>query len=178
MSATSSDSAPATVAGCLEACTRCVEVVDAVIAHDGGRPAAAWKAVAPHLRHCVEHFRLLFRGLPEGRVDYDARARDTRLESDPQAMRDALAEIASELSALEPGSLDRPLVVLQTAASGRPPVATPSCLDRELAFLSGHTIHHIAILGLAADAAGASLPPRLAVAFSTEAYRNSVAAKR
>jgi hypothetical protein len=47
-----------------------------------------------------------------------------------------------------------------------------------LAFLSGHTIHHIAIMVHAARAAGVEIPTRLAVAFSTEAQRDALAMNR
>ena len=173
MSAISPDRIPASVAGCLEACRRCETVVDSVIRIDGGRPGKAWNAVGAHLRHCVEHFQLLLRGLSAGNVDYDARPRDVRLESEPQRMRDALAEIRGALAVLSATDVVRPLSVAQSAAPGRPSQQSPSCLDRELVFLSGHTIHHIAIMVLSADAAGATIPARLAVAFSTEAHRES-----
>lgn len=172
MTATPNRSRPDSVEGCLDACRRCEAVVDLAVAHDGGRPGHAWRAVAPHLRHCVEHFLLLLAGLAAGVVDYDARARDAALEREPAAMRAALTRIAAELSGLDAGSVARTVLVRQSAASGRPPSASPSCLDRELVFLSGHTIHHIAIMALAAQPAGVTIPPGLAVAFSTEAHRD------
>ncbi|HUC42449.1 MAG TPA: hypothetical protein VMR65_00295 [Candidatus Sulfotelmatobacter sp.] len=171
MSAISPDRRPAAVDGCLQACRRCVLVVEAALAHDGPRSVRAWSAVAPHLRHCVEHFQLLLEGWSDGRVDYDARARNARLERDPAAMRAALEAIVTTLERIEERDLDRALAVTQSVASGRAPRSSPSCLDRELAFLSGHTIHHIAIMVLAAESAGAVIPEHLAVAFSTEAHR-------
>ena len=176
MTASLDDRVPASVAGCLEACRRCESVVDAVVRHDGGRAGAAWRAVGPHLRHCVEHFRLLLEGLDSGRVDYDARARDPRLESDPEAMRGALKDISGALGGLRADRLQLALEVTQSAAPGRSPLTTPSCLERELVFLSSHSIHHIAIMALAARTAGASVPPDLAVAYSTEAHRSALAA--
>ena len=153
------------IEGCLDACRRCEAVVD----HAG----PAWRVLAPHLRHCVEHFQLLLEGLASGRVDYDARERSARLEGSPEAMREALRVIRGALGRLSGEDLERPLVVVQAAASGRPPRSLPSFLERELVFLSGHAIHHIAIMALAASSAGVLLPPELAVAFSTEAYRDS-----
>jgi len=153
------------IEGCLDACRRCEAVVD----HAG----TAWSAVSPHLRHCVEHFELLLEGFPAGRVDYDARRRDARLERSPEAMREALGRIQEGLRALAGGNATRSLVVVQSAAPGRPS-SSSSCLERELVFLSGHAIHHIAIMALSAAAAGVTLPAELAVAFSTEAHRESL----
>jgi len=85
---------PDVVTGCLEACRRCDAVIAAVIDHD----PAGFPAVGPHLRHCVDHFRLLLDGWRTGSVDYDARPRDFRLEQDPRAVRDAFEAIAVSLA--------------------------------------------------------------------------------
>lgn len=159
------------VTGCLEACRRCEAVVAAVIEQD----PSAYPAVGPHLRHCVDHFRLLVDGWRSGSVDYDARPRDRRLERDPQEVRDALASIAGSLRAIRSSDLARELLVSQSAAPGRPASPSRSRLERELVFLSGHTIHHIAIMVLAAREAGVNVPARLAVAYSTEAHSDAFA---
>ena len=49
------------------------------------------------LRHCLDCFDCLFRGLRSGRVDYDGRERDTRTEADMDRGRDPLAEVARVL---------------------------------------------------------------------------------
>jgi len=90
-------------------------------------------------------------------------------------MRDALDAIAGSLAAIRSTDLASPLTATQSAAPGRPPISSPSRLDRELVFLSGHTLHHIAIMVFAARAAGVELPSRLAVAYSTEAHCESLA---
>ena len=174
MKETSADPVPEAVAGCLEACRRCESVVDAVVDQD----LAAFPSVGPHLRHCIDHFRLLLDGWRSGSVDYDARARDVRLEQDPGVVRGALAAIAGSLTEIRSADLLHELTVTQSAAPGRPPLSSPSLLERELVFLSGHTIHHIAIMVLAARAVGVEIPPRLAVAYSTEAHRDSLAMNR
>ena len=174
MSASSPDHPVDAVQGCLEACRRCEAVVTAVLEQD----PAAFPAVGPHLRHCVDHFRLLLDGWTLGFVDYDARPRDLRLERDPVAVREALSSIASALRALAAADLPRELSVSQSVASGRPPRVSPSCLERELAFLSGHTIHHIAMMVLSGREAGLKIPEGLAVAYSTEAHRDTFAAQR
>lgn len=174
MSATPQDLVPDVVTGCLEACHRCEAVVDAVLDQD----VAAFPSVGPHLRHCIDHFRLLLDGRLFGSVDYDARPRDLRLERDPRAVLAALDAIAGSLAAIRSGDLPRELCVTQSVAPGRPPLSSPSRLERELVFLSSHTIHHIALMVLAARAVGVEIPSRLAVAYSTEAYRDSLALNR
>jgi hypothetical protein len=173
MNAMPPERAPDAIEGCLEACRRCDAVVASVLSQD----PAAYAAVGPHLRHCLDHFNLLLDGWKTGAVDYDARARDERAERDPQLARDILRTITRELSALGPQHLGREIRVMQSAAPGRPPLASSSRLERELVFLSSHTIHHIAIMVLAARAAGVVIPADLAVAYSTEAHRASLTAK-
>ena len=173
MSAIPQDLVPDAVTGCLEACRRCDAVVAVVLDQD----EAAFPSVGPHLRHCIDHFRLLLDGWRSGAVDYDDRPRDVLLERDPRAVREALEAIAGSLATICGDDLPSRLAVTQSAAPGRPPLSSRSCLDRELAFLSGHTIHHIAIMVLAARAAGVDVPSRLAVAYSTEAHRESFAMK-
>ena len=156
--------------GCLEACRRCDAVVDAVV----DRSPSGFEAIGPHLRHCIEHFRLLLDGWRVGLVDYDARPREGALEHDPLAARAALAEIADDLAGIDRADLGRAFVVRQLPAPACSPVSSPTRLDRELLFLSGHTIHHIAIMLLAARAAGIELPAALGVAYSTEAHHESL----
>jgi uncharacterized damage-inducible protein DinB len=165
------DRLPDVVTGCLEACRRCEAVVEAVVAQD----PAAFSAVGPHLRHCVDHFRVLLDGWRTGSVNYDARARDPRLERDPEAVGRAFVEIAGALTTIRSVDLSMTMDLLQSAAPGRPPVSSPTRLDRELVFLSGHAIHHIAIMVLAAREAGVTVPPQLATAFSTESEQETVA---
>jgi uncharacterized damage-inducible protein DinB len=174
MSAKSTELVPDAVAGCVEACRRCELVVDAVVQQD----LAAFPSLGPHLRHCVDHFRLFLDGWRSGSIDYDARSRDARLEQDPEAVRRALASISESLTGIREVDLLNVVTVTQSAASGRPPLSSPSRVERELVFLSGHTIHHIAIMLLAAREAGVEIPSRLAVAFSTEAHRDALAMNR
>lgn len=173
MNANRPDRLPDAVSGCLEACRRCEAVIDSVLAQD----PAKYPAVGPHLRHCVDHFRLLLDGWTAGRVDYDARDRDERAEREPEVMRGALRRVADGLAAIGGDDLGRELRVTQSAAPGGRPLASDSRLERELVFLSGHTIHHIAIMVLAARASGVEVPEDLAVAFSTEAHRATTIAK-
>jgi len=158
------------VAGCLEACRRCESLVDLIVAEGSIASEQAYAAVGPHLRHCLDHFNCLFQGLDAGVVDYDARERDPRLEQDPDRCREVLESITVRLAALTAEDEVRTLRIRQTAAPGGRAANVESNLERELAFLSGHTIHHLAIMKLLAEAAGIVLPQGLDLAFSTEAY--------
>jgi hypothetical protein len=134
----------------------------------------AYAAIGPHLRHCVDHMQCLLRGLESGVVDYDAREREEILEIDASRMRQRLARLADELREIDPAGLRRPLRVRMTAALGSPPETVESNLEREIVFLSGHNIHHIAIMALLVREHGVAVPEGLDMAFSTAEYLRAV----
>lgn len=166
-----SDSGVATAAlkGCLEVCRRCQTVVETLAITDRGR--SAYGAVGPHVRHCVDHFLAFFSGLSAGRVDYDARCRDREVEQDPGRALEILDLIGVRLESLAGADPERPLQVVQLACPEAAPSTVASSLDRELLFLSSHTIHHLALIVELATARGVDLPRSIGVAFSTARYR-------
>jgi len=165
--------APA-IEGCLDACRRCVTLVGLVEKAGTTETKRAYSAIGPHLRHCVDHMQCLLRGLASGVVDYDARDREEALEIDPGRMLERLALLADELREIDPAGLRRPLRVRQTAARGSPPVEADSNLEREIVFLSGHNIHHIAIMALLVREQGIAVPEGLDMAFSTAEHMSAV----
>lgn len=164
----SSGSLPPAIQGCLEACRRCEALVGLTV--PGGSPGLAYAAIKQHLRHCVDHYQCFLQSLESGTVDYDARDRSELLAQDPERMQAALASIATKLRAIDPATFTRKLDVVQSASCGTPALTVESNLERELIFLSGHTIHHIAIMAILADRHGVKVPEELSVAFSTAAY--------
>ena len=161
------------VEGCLEACRRCRDVVDGVREAGPEIGAAVYPQVGPHLRHCIDHFRCLFRALDEsGVVDYDARDRDTVIEVEPRRFLRELVSIEDRLRSLSDADLGRLTEVRQAAAPGGREASSCSNLARELVFLSGHTIHHLAIVRLLCEAGGVPVSEDVTVAYSTEAFRS------
>ena len=157
---------PAVIQGCLEACRRCRELVETII----GQEARAYEGVGPQLRHCLDHFLCLLRGADSGVVDYDARERDRRLEEDPHYFLTIMDSVVRQLRSMDPAVLRRTLTLHQELAPGGQCGQVDTNMERELAFLSSHTIHHIAIMSLLAEARGVEVPPGLGVAFSTATF--------
>jgi hypothetical protein len=159
------------IVGCVEACLRCLDTAWRVAEARGD----AYSEIGPHLRHCLDHITCLLSGLETGIVDYDNRKRDTALETDPvlfgQSMESAIERIAS----LKGDGLTRPLHVLQIPATAAERVIVHTTLERELLFISSHTIHHLATVLLIAERRGITLPESVGVAYSTAAYRASLA---
>jgi len=165
---TSTASWPAVV-GCLEASRRCRALVDAVKLHDASAERSAYRAIGPHLRHCLDHFTCFLRGCASGEIDYDARDRHQRVEQDPDYFLEQLTLVTDQLSKLEVTE-SGDLSMRQEAAPHQGGGVVRTNIQRELLFLSSHTIHHIAIMSLLAERVGMIVPADLGVAFSTASY--------
>jgi uncharacterized damage-inducible protein DinB len=163
------------VRGCLDACDRCERILDALPAQLYATAAPGRAPIGAHLRHAVEHFTCLLRGLDEGLADYDARERDEQMERDPERFRAALAEVRRLLASIRPETLKKHITVCQTAAIDAAPSRMHSTVERELVFVSSHTIHHLAVVVSLCREQGIDLSDDLAIAFSTAAHRQAMA---
>lgn len=131
----------------------------------------AWAPVGAQYRHVIEHYQALFSGLLTGRVNYDARARDPRLESSREEAIQATRECLGRLEMLEEHP-DRSIEVQMDAGGGTGrPEWRRSSLGRELQFLASHTVHHYAMIRLLLEGAGAGVDPLLGMAPSTLAHQ-------
>jgi len=154
--------------GLLDQALDLVESLDAK-AYGAAAPAAGLAAAGPHLRHVLDMYGCFLRGLPEARVDYEARARDTRLESEPAAALAALRRIAAQLAALEAAPLPARLQVHGDTPLGMEGerVWSNSTPERELQFLLNHTLHHFALIAAALRLHGRAVPADFGLAPST-----------
>jgi len=128
-------------------------------------------SIGAHLRHALEHVQCLVDAVETGTVDYDRRARDPRLEEQPEALCETVLWLRERLAMLGEGALERPLNVRESAAPDTGPTETRSTIARELTFLSGHTLHHLEIAGLIAALQGIDIPVEWSLAYSTAAWR-------
>lgn len=154
--------------GCLEVLARCVKVLGVV---EASGDAELLERIGPHLRHILDHFTCLFAGLTAGRIDYDERARDPRLERDPAVMRSALTDATQRLARL-PASRGAATITVVTRVCTDATVPMASTVDRELAFVSAHTVHHLSIVTQIVRNHGVDVDPALELAFSTAEYRS------
>lgn len=120
-----------------------------------------------HVRHIIDHYGALLNGLKRGAqaIDYEARRRDEALEQWPQKAADRLAAIEVSLSVLATRSAPESLSLDYPLDEDR--LSLLSSLARELAFLTSHTIHHMAIIALLAEQVGIGLPASFGVHPST-----------
>ncbi len=134
-----------------------------------GRPPS----IGAHFRHVLDHYLAFFHGLERGRIDYDRRDRDPELEADLRAAQAAADRIEAALRALPAVTIQAPILVnvaVATEAHGETHWE-PSTVQRELAFLLSHTVHHYALISLHARRYGVELGDDFGVAPSTLEYR-------
>jgi uncharacterized damage-inducible protein DinB len=132
--------------------------------------------VGSQFRHCIDFYECLLWGLEnEDLVDYAARSREQRLETERAAAAARLEQIAKRLAAIDASSLDRPLRVRSEQPVDGIPEWCGSTLHRELQFLVSHTVHHYALIVALLGGFGYELGPEHAdfgIAPSTLAHWN------
>lgn len=136
------------------------------------RPVASFygSSVGGHLRHCIEHYQSFLAGMGSGKVDYDDRKRDQRIETVTTEAETALGEIATTLDSLLEG--EPPVGLLVKMDCGGDEIEwQPSTMGRELQFLVSHTVHHFAMIGGICRALEVELPEHFGVAPSTLRHR-------
>lgn len=104
--------------------------------------------VGGHLRHCIDHYECFLNGIDEGRINYDHRQRDARLEVDVVYARDHLCSIIRRLAVLPASEVGKPVQSCMDCGSDCPEGFSASSGKRELQFLISHTLHHFALIAM------------------------------
>ncbi len=132
--------------------------------------------IGGHLRHNIDHYSSLLKGCRSGRVDYDERPRDERVENDPDHAVRALNRIAGELGKIESEDMDKDLLVKMDSGSPESRKSwSKSTIRRELQFLLSHTIHHYALIAVICNLHGIKTPSDFGVAPSTLKHQQTQA---
>ena len=133
-------------------------------------------SIGGHVRHCLDHVRVLVEVAegagadPEAPADYDTRIRGTDIESNPDAAREHLSNLRARLAAGAHGRLDRPVALSVMMSGDGMRVPMHSTLGREIGFVFSHTIHHQAMIGGMARHLGVAVPAGFGRAPSTIAH--------
>jgi len=164
----------AALRGSIESCDRCARVIDSITPDIYANALPGRYPVGSHLRHALEHVQCFVDGLKGGLVDYDARARDEMTERSLDCFVEKLAEARAALESLDGQDLSRPLRVRQTPSLDSAPQTYQSTVERELVFLSSHTIHHLAVVVHLCREHGVELGDDISMAFSTAAHHQAL----
>lgn len=128
------------------------------------------KTVGPHLRHVLDHYSAFIAGLPDFRVDYDAREREARLESEIGFAQARMREISGDLVLLEEDLLELPIQVRLESGGAEAEQWSHSTVRRELQFLLSHTVHHFALIAVLLERFEIAVPDDFGIAPSTLKY--------
>ena len=162
----------------LAACRSCLEqaidLLDRLDDDQYARRRGDWSPVGAQYRHVVEHYQCLLAGVPNGRVDYDARRRDPTVEISRREARALTLWLRAELVTVENVPLSRSIAVqMRSTSDAEQAEWTESTFGRELQFLVSHTVHHFALIKLLLAGDAVDLPTELGMAPSTLAQARS-----
>lgn len=123
--------------------------------------------VGRHFRHVLDFYERMLMGRGSV-VDYESRRRDERIEVDPDYATRAARTICGALGEIDASS---PVRIRTECRDGDGiSVEADSTVERELAMLASHTIHHYAIIALILRIQDVSVPEEFGVAPSTLRY--------
>jgi len=127
-------------------------------------------SVGGHLRHCIEHYQAFLAGMEDGKVDYDCRARDERLEQRTGEAVDRVRGIKAAMERLAANGVPASLLVKMDCGVEEIEWQS-STIGRELQFLVSHTVHHYAMIGGICRDLGVEMEADFGVAPSTVRHR-------
>lgn len=128
--------------------------------------------VGKHFRHILDFYDRFLAG-DDNLIDYDARIRNPRVETDPSFAVDQTRSIISQLESLTARTFrsrdedDRVTVRVETRSPDGIGLMTASSVNRELAQLASHTTHHYAIIRLVLSLLDVDVSEQFGVATST-----------
>ncbi len=132
----------------------------------------ALSSVGSHLRHCLDFYQCFLAGLAKGRINYDQRGRDERVEKSRRFAATKIKTLIESLGRL-PAIVERRAVEVLLEGSAEPTdVAewSDSSVKRELQFLLSHTIHHYSLIAVSLRAQGFEPGASFGIAPSTLQY--------
>lgn len=161
--------------GLLEQVGRLLRSIDPVVFVSTSKVSPCG-SIGAHLRHVIDFYQRFLAGVESGRVDYNKRERDPKLEQDLTSALTRIGSLIEDLRELyavdEQESL---LVSTEHDGSGSHFFCNSSVL-RELVFLESHTIHHYSLIAMLLRLHEIEPPENFGVAPSTLSYWNERAA--
>lgn len=136
-----------------------------------GEPDLGLSSIGAHVRHVGDAVECLLTGMGNGRIDFDARTRDERLERDPALAVARLRDLALRVRRLDHECCPESVLVSHDAPSDTAIPVAASTPERELIFLASHCVHHWALVGVLMRKCGISPPSQFGVAVSTLRFR-------
>lgn len=126
-------------------------------------------SIGAHFRHSFEFYECVFDGILVGKLNYEKRLRNHRLETD---LKYAMVKIERLIEQLDKIELKRIKINLKSTELEFS--ETISTLPRELLYCLDHAIHHQALIKVGLKEFGIEdyVSPKFGIAYSTLRYRN------
>jgi hypothetical protein len=134
-------------------------------------PGAEKSSVGTHFRHNLDFVANFLAGLETGKLDYNRRERNLRVETNRNFAVLKFREAVAGIENLTPAHLGQKILVRSETVNS---LWCESSGWREMEFLQSHTIHHYALIQTKLASFGFAVPPDFGVAPSTlEFWKNS-----
>ena len=151
-----------------------IRLLDKAYSHVVEAPYNA--SIGQHYRHILEHFQCLVRGIQVGEINYDARERNLRLETKVAYANIVTRDVLRTIENYSEAELGKACKVVNSISYGSPqPSVIETNVGRELAYCTGHAVHHYAIIRLICSQANVEVPADFGVAPSTLKYKSTLA---
>ncbi len=124
-------------------------------------------SVGGHFRHNLDFVNGFLNGIETGRIDYNKRERDTRVETDRLYAVSRFADAIGRLRCMSPDSMSS---VVEVASELNSSIRHGSSVSRELEFIHSHTVHHHALIAEKLAGFGIRIGSDFGVAPSTLEY--------
>jgi hypothetical protein len=124
-------------------------------------------SVGGHFRHNLDFATSILNGISEGKIDYERRGRDVKVETDRQYAVEKYIEVIRRVIGVSPDDLNKAVLVrseINETCWHR------SSISRELEFVLSHTVHHHALISEKLAFFGIETSPDFGVAPSTLKY--------
>ncbi|MCZ8343314.1 MAG: hypothetical protein O9301_09810 [Leptospira sp.] len=132
------------------------------------------KSISQHVRHVLEFYQELVLGSKKGEINYDARNRSLRVESDIHFAKEFLNLLTLEMAEI----LEDKEIKLQVSSPiPNSMIDLQTSLFREISYCNEHTVHHLAILkiGILNEFSHIKLEEGFGVANATLHYERDLA---
>jgi hypothetical protein len=132
-------------------------------------PVLDGNSIGRHIRHILEFFQCLDLAVETGYLNYDLRARNLQMETDPEFTRNQIEVLKHRIAFYSNVEIEMEVDYGQGVSR------IQTTVFRELVYNIEHSVHHLAILkiGIQSSFPQVEIPDHLGVAYSTTAYHQA-----
>lgn len=124
-------------------------------------------SIGSHFRHNLDFANNLLQGIETGKIDYNERERDPRIETDRQFAKERFLFLIQTLKNISNEHFEREILIRSEIDDN---LWHRSSIARELEFLHSHTVHHFALIAEKLHSFGIKVSKDFGVAPSTLKY--------